>query len=89
MTYVSRKLQEKASGQKAAQDQSQMMTWMMPLMSLWIGFTLPAGLAIYWISCNVVGIIQEYLITYIVNKTPNKPLEEANKPYGKKNRKKR
>jgi len=91
LMYVTRKIQEKATGTKAgADDQNKMMTWMMPLMSLWIGFTLPSGLAIYWIACNFVGIAQEFLINYIVKKsTPKKPLEEANKPNGNKNRKKR
>lgn len=93
MMYVTRKLQEKATGTKAGQDQTQqqtqMMTWMMPLISLWIGFTLPAGLAVYWIAGNVVGIAQEFLMNKIVKVTPNEPLEEAKKPNGKNNRKKR
>ena len=89
LMYVTRWLSEKATGQKSPADQNQMMTWMMPLMSLWIGFTLPAGLAIYWIACNIVGILQEFLLTYIVKTTNKTPLEEANKPNGSKNRKKR
>ena len=90
LMYVTRWLQEKTSGQKApAESQNKMMTWMMPLMSLWIGFTLPAGLAIYWIACNIVGILQEFLITYIVKATTKTPLKEAVKPDGNKNRKKR
>ena len=90
MMYVSRKLQEKQTGNKQDQTQQQtkMMTWMMPLISLWIGFTLPAGLAVYWISGNVIGILQEYLINVILMAKKEEP-EEASKPNGKKNRKKR
>ncbi len=90
MMYLTRRLQEKATGQKdQTQQQTQMMTWMMPLISLWIGFTLPAGLAVYWISGNVVGIAQEFLMSRIVKINSNKALEEATKPHGKNNRKKR
>ncbi len=90
LMYVTRWLQEKATGQKApAESQNKMMTWLMPLMSLWIGFTLPAGLAIYWIAGNLIGILQEFLMTYIVKKNPKTPLEEVDKPNGNKNRKKR
>ena len=39
-----------SQNQNAQADQTnKMMTWMMPLMSLWIGFTVPAGLSVYWI----------------------------------------
>ena len=38
-----------------------MMMWMTPLMSLWIGFGMPAGLSIYWISNNILSMIQEFI----------------------------
>ena len=38
-----------AEGNDAAARSNRMMMWMMPLMSLWIGFTLPAALGVYWI----------------------------------------
>ena len=38
---------------------NKMMMWMMPLMSLWIGFTVPAGLSVYWISQYFMQMIQE------------------------------
>lgn len=34
---------------------------MMPLMSLWICFTLPAALGLYWISNSVFAILSEFL----------------------------
>ena len=37
------------------------MMWMMPVMSLWIGFTVPAGLSIYWISQYLIQMIQEVI----------------------------
>jgi len=39
---------EMAANSTAAQ-QSKMMMWMMPLMSLWFGFTVSASLSLYWL----------------------------------------
>lgn len=40
---------------------SKMMLLMSPLMSLWIGFVMPAGLCVYWIAQNVLSIGQEFI----------------------------
>lgn len=42
--------------------QSQMM-YMMPLMIGYFAFTFPAGLAIYWNTYTILGIIQQYMIS--------------------------
>ncbi len=62
MSWVSQKTNA-MSNQKAAQQSSQMKTMMytMPLMSLWIGFVMPAGLCVYWIINNVLSIVQEVI----------------------------
>lgn len=39
------------------------MNIMMPLMSVWIGFQMPAGMSIYWITQAVVGLVQEFFLT--------------------------
>lgn len=52
---------------------TKMMIWMMPLMSLWIGFTLPAALGIYWIAQSAFSAIQEFLMGKFYN---NKLQEE-------------
>ena len=41
---------------------ARMMMWMMPLMSLWIGFTLPSSLGIYWIANSVLMLVQEKVL---------------------------
>ena len=38
---------------------TRMMMWMMPVMSLWIGFTLPASLGVYWIANSILMLVQE------------------------------
>ena len=54
--------EETAKNSQAAQT-SQTMMWMMPLMSLWIGFTLPAALGVYWIVNSLLYAIQEKVLT--------------------------
>jgi YidC/Oxa1 family membrane protein insertase len=48
---------------KQAMDNPQMksMMYMSPLMSLWIGFTLPAALGVYWIANNIFQMGQELI----------------------------
>ena len=52
---------------------SKMMTWMMPVMSLWIGFTVPAGLSVYWVVQYLVSMLQEV----VCGKMLKKDYEEA------------
>ena len=53
---------ETANNSQAAQ-QSKMMLWMMPLMSIWIGFTVPAGLSLYWLVGGVIRMIEDVILT--------------------------
>ena len=52
----------------AAASQGRTMLIMMPIMSLWIGFTLPAGMCIYWIANSVLSVVQELLCGRILKK---------------------
>ncbi len=47
----------------AAMGSMKTMLYMMPLMSIWIGFQMPAGMSIYWITQAVVGVVQEFFLT--------------------------
>lgn len=48
--------------QGAGGNQMKMMMWMMPLMSVYIGFILPAALGVYWIAQSVFSILQEAVL---------------------------
>ena len=52
----------------AADQTTKTMTWMMPLMSLWIGFTVPAGLTVYWISQYIVTMLSEVICGKMLKK---------------------
>ena len=53
---------EMAANSQAAQT-NKMMMWMMPLMSLWIGFTVSAGLSLYWFVGGVFRMITDPIMT--------------------------
>ena len=67
-------LQFRASG-KAPANENASMTFMMPLMSLWIGFTLPAGLTLYWIAGNLTSMAQEYFMHIYMQRLEAKEAE--------------
>ena len=53
---------EIAAASQTAQT-NKMMMWMMPLMSLWIGFTVSAGLSLYWFIGGVYRMITDPIMT--------------------------
>ena len=44
------------------------MNLVMPLMSIWICFVMPAAMGIYWIANSVFGIIRDFTLTKIYKK---------------------
>ena len=53
---------EMAANSQTAQT-NKMMMWMMPIMSLWIGFTVSAGLSVYWFVGGVFRMITDPIMT--------------------------
>ena len=53
---------EMAANSQSAQT-NKMMIWMMPLMSLWIGFTVSAGLSLYWFIGGVFRMVTDPIMT--------------------------
>ena len=57
-------IQDKDSAKNSQQNQTaKTMMWMMPIMSLWIGFTVPAALSVYWLISGVLGTIADTFMT--------------------------
>lgn len=72
-------------------DTMKSMNIMMPIISAWFAFTLPAAIGLYWIISNVIQIIQQLLVTkYLANDISSEELEGEikNVRKGGKNRKK-
>lgn len=57
------------------QMQQKMMTYFMPVMMLWIMWSAPAGLLIYWLFGNIVSFVQQIFINRM-NKTDLPPTTE-------------
>jgi len=57
-------IQDKETAQNSQTAQTnKVMLWMMPLMSLWIGFTVSAGLSLYWFIGGVYRMITDPIMT--------------------------
>ena len=57
-------VQDKETAENSQTNQTMnTMIWMMPLMSLWFGFTVPAALSLYWFVQGAVSIIQDVILT--------------------------
>ena len=53
---------EAAKNSQSAQS-NKMMLWMMPLMSVWIGFTVPCALSLYWFVGGVIRTVADMILT--------------------------
>ena len=61
--WVQQKMTTTASADPKQQAQSQMMLWMMPLMFAFLTMSFPSGLALYWITSNIIQIVMQYFVT--------------------------
>jgi YidC/Oxa1 family membrane protein insertase len=65
------------------------MTYTMPLISVFMGFTLPAGLGLYWAISAAVRCVQQIAVNkYLSKKTVEEMIEENQKKAAKKREKK-
>ena len=78
-SWIAKRYQGSAANDQAA-GMNGMMTIMMPLMSVWIAFVVPAGLGFYWIVNNLLMIAQEPLLQWYYTKY--KPEKDAKKAGG-------
>ena len=66
LSYLSTKVSMATNPQNTVDPQQQAsmksMMVMMPLMSVWFGFVMPAGLGIYWIANSLLAMIQEIIL---------------------------
>lgn len=83
-TAKQKKLNPEASAQMGGMN---LMLYMMPLFSIWMAFSFPAGIGFYWICSSLVGVVQ----TVVLNKiyTPEYVAKLVEKDNAKKKNKKR
>lgn len=75
MTIIQMRQQER-NGQ-TMQGPMKYMMYITPLISVWIGFTLPAGVGIYWIVSNIVQMVIMLILHRVY--TPERLAHENNK----------
>ena len=54
---------EKDEAAAKANQQMNMMIWMMPIMSIWFGFSMPAAVTVYWIAQAVFSLVIDSVLT--------------------------
>ena len=94
--FISVKLTQSGAAGAALQDTDnpmansmKTMTYTMPLISAFFGFSLPAGLGLYWVASAVVRSIQQVAVNrYLRNKSVEDIIEENRKKAQKKREKK-
>ena len=69
LSYLSMKITNAQNPQTEATNQSnKTMMLTMPLVSLWICFSMPGVMGIYWISQSVFSIVQETILNRVFNR---------------------
>lgn len=74
LSWLSMKISNMATPQADNQAQNSMagMQLMMPLMSVWICFVMPAAMGIYWIANSIFGMVRDFVLTKIYQKQLDK-----------------
>ena len=84
-TFVSNRMMMKSNPDAAkSMGSMKIMMYIMPLMSLWIAFTVPAGAGFYWTISYVFGIAQTLVLNKIYD--PVKLREQAQAEFAAKNK---
>lgn len=80
--FISAKIMSSRQKKKTEDQMQQQMNSMlkiMPLISVWMGFTLPAYLGIYWVVSAVVRTVQAQIVNHKIDKVPLEDMIEENK----------
>lgn len=62
---LTRKMTYQAPGQEQADASMKIMNMAMPLMIFYMAFKLPAALGVYWIFQNILGVLQQFILSKI------------------------
>lgn len=93
---INRKFSYQPTTGDAAQDaqvgcSNNTMDIMMPLMSTWIAFIVPAAIGVYWIFKSIIGSVKQFIMSKAmpIPKFTEEELKAAEKEYGAKAEKKK
>ena len=74
LSWASMKISSMSNPQQNTQVDASMQTMnlMMPLMSVWICFIMPAAMGIYWIANSIFGMARDFILTRVYKKQLDK-----------------
>jgi YidC/Oxa1 family membrane protein insertase len=81
--WVQQKQATPATTDPRMAQQNTMMLWMMPLMFTFLSLNFPSGLALYWVTSNLMRIGIQYKVTGwggLISSGPKKPQEKKQPP---------
>ena len=61
-TYLQQRMSMTPTNNPQQAQQQQMMTWMVPLMLMFITLNLPSGVGVYWVVSNVFSLFASYYV---------------------------
>ena len=61
--WVQQKMVTPVSSDPAQQAQGRMMLWMMPILFAFLTLQFPSGLALYWVTSNIIQIVIQYFLS--------------------------
>lgn len=57
-------MEDKETAQNSQANQtSKMMTWMMPIITLWIGYSMPGAMSLYWLAGGLARMVEDLILT--------------------------
>lgn len=78
-SYITKRQQEKQNPSSQANEQAQSMSnsmlTIMPVMTAFFTYTMPAGMSLYWFVSTAFQILQQTVINNIINKKVKKEME--------------
>ncbi|HUF53437.1 MAG TPA: YidC/Oxa1 family membrane protein insertase [Dehalococcoidia bacterium] len=61
-TYIQQRLSITPNASPQMQQQQQMMTWLLPMMLVFITLSLPSGVGVYWVISNIFSLFASYYV---------------------------
>ena len=61
--WLQQKMTTPVAADPSQRAQGQMMLWMMPLMFTFFSLQFPSGLALYWVTSNIISMVMQYYIS--------------------------
>lgn len=79
-----KQMAQSSAGNEQAASMTNSMMAVMPVMTAWFTYIMPAGMSLYWFVSTFIQIIQQAVINNVIKKENEKELAESTKGKGKK-----